>query len=118
MKAIPRDSYLLLISHNPCDIFDYFNVDEMHGLNKVDCERHINNTEQSYIAGWCNLIPGSDRYFIFINLSRCNTDVETFGHLMHELMHRSFDLHEDEETIITWAEMEAHRVYELIKYLI
>jgi hypothetical protein len=37
---------------------------------------------------------------------------------MHELMHRSFDLHEDEETIITWAELEAHRVYELIKYLI
>jgi hypothetical protein len=37
---------------------------------------------------------------------------------MHELMHRSFDLNEDEETIITWAEMEAHRVYELIKYLI
>jgi hypothetical protein len=118
MLRIDMEHYDLLLNTDPCSIFDYYNVEEMHGLNKKDCMLHLNNTQQAYIAGWCNLIPGTDRYFIFINLSRCNTDVETFGHLMHELMHRSFDLNEDEETIITWAEMEAHRVYELIKYLI
>jgi len=118
MLRIEMEHYDLLLNTDPCSIFDYYNVEEMHGLNKKDCMLHLNNNKESYIAGWCNLIPGSDRYFIFINLSRCNTDVETFGHLIHELMHRSFDLHEDEETIITWAEMEAHRLYELIKYLI
>jgi hypothetical protein len=114
MKAIPRDSYLLLISHNPCDIFDYFNVDEMHGLNKVDCERHINNTEQSYIAGWSNFIPNTEDRFVFINLSRC-----TITLIMHELMHHSlwlhgYDVENSEEEIISWAELETIEINKLL----
>lgn len=115
MKQIVTDTYDLFLSKNPCDIFTYYNVNQMHGLNLKDCLNYNNTTQDSYIAGWCNYIPNSDRHFVFINLSRCNSDIELFGIIMHELMHLSFDLHTDEEAIITWAELESYKAYKLIK---
>ena len=110
--------YTLLMSYNPCDIFTHYNVTEMHGLNLADCEKHNNTTESAYIAGWCNIIPNSDKHYVFINLSRCNTDIETFGLIMHEFTHLSFDIHNDdiskEEEIITWAENESYKVFEIV----
>jgi hypothetical protein len=116
-NIVDREKYDLLLSYDPCDIFNYYNVDEMHGLNLHDCVNHNNTNQSAYIAGWCNLIPNSDRHYVFINLSRCNTDIETFGLIMHELMHLSFDLHTDEEEIITWAENESYQVFEIITKL-
>ena len=118
--------YTLLLSYNPCDIFTHYNVTEMHGLNLADCEKHNNTTQSAYFAGLCNFVPkadnnykNSDPKFVFINLSRCNTDIETFGLIMHELMHQSFDVHDDdiskEEEIITWAETESYKVFEIVK---
>jgi hypothetical protein len=115
MVKIERDTYILLLSYNPCEIFEYFGVDEMHGLNIKDCQLHVNNTEQAYLAGWCNLIPNKDKHFVFINLSRCNTEIETFANLMHELMHLAFDHYDDEEDIISWAELGALRVYPIVE---
>jgi hypothetical protein len=115
MKIISRINYDLLLSYNPCDIFHYYNIDEMHGLNLYDCINYNNTNQSAYFAGWCNYIPNSDRHYIFINLSRCNTEIETFGLIMHELMHLSFDMHTDEEELITWAENESYEVFELIK---
>jgi len=115
MKIVSRSNYDLLISYNPCDIFNHFSVNEMHGLNLQDCKNYNNTQQSSYIAGWCNIIPESERHYVFINLSRCNTDIETFGLIMHELMHLSFDLHTDEEQLITWAENESYKVFKIIK---
>ena len=114
MKVIERQHYDLLLSHNPCEIFTYYNVTEMHGLNFKDCLEFNNTTKSAYFAGWCNIIPASKRNYVFINLSRCNTDIETFGLIMHELMHMSFDLHTDEEELITWAENESYEIYNII----
>mgnify|MGYP000895391689 CR=1 FL=1 len=114
MRVIERKHYDLLLSYDPCDIFTHYNVDEMHGLNFEDCLEFNNTTKSAYFAGWCNYIPNSDRHYVFINLSRCNTDIETFGLIMHELMHMSFDLHTDEEELITWAENESYEVYNII----
>ena len=118
MITINRIHYTLLLSHNPCEIFDYFNVDQMHGLNKQDCEIHTNNTEQAYIAGWCNLIPNENKMYVFINLSRCTDELHTAGLVFHELMHLSFWLHhydiEQEESIITFAENESYKVVKLL----
>jgi hypothetical protein len=36
---------------------------------------------------------------------------------MHELMHMSFELHTDEEELITWAEKESYQVFEIITKL-
>jgi hypothetical protein len=122
MITINRDKYILLLSYNPCEIFDYFNVDELHGLNKLDCENHINNTEQAYIAGLCNLVPNKDEMFVFINLSRCTDHLHTAGLIFHELMHLSFWVHdyniELEEEIITYAENEGYEVVRLVYELI
>lgn len=126
MITIVRGAYILLLSYNPCDIFTYFNVEQMHGLNAIDCNAHANTTESAYIAGWSNFIPKeSGEYvnenprFVFINLSRCTDSVSTFGLIMHELMHQSFALHkynvDQEEEIITWAEEEAYEVFKIVE---
>ena len=115
MKVIKNKNYDLLLSYNPCDIFSQYNVEEMHGLDLHGCINYNNTNDGAYIAGWCNLIPNSNKHFVFINLSRCNTDIETFGLIMHELMHLSFDLHKEEEQLITWAENESYKVFETIK---
>lgn len=115
MKVIIRENYDLLLSFDCCEIFKHYNISEMHGLNLNDCIAHNNTKKNAYIAGWCNIIPNSNRNFVFINLNRCNNIIETFGLIMHELMHLSFDLHTDEEELITWAENESYEVFEIIK---
>jgi hypothetical protein len=127
MITIFKTGYILLLSYNPCDVFTYFNVKEMHGLNAIDCAKHENTTESAYFAGWCNFIPKesgeydqNDRRFIFINLSRCNDDTETMGLIMHEMMHQSlfvhnYDVANKEEEIITWAEEESYEVYKIVR---
>ena len=126
MVTIFRGTYVLLLSYNPCDVFDYFGVESMHGLSKTECMAHANTPDSAYIAGWCNFVPKeSDDYgkddvrYVFINLARCNDDVSTMGLIMHELMHQSFFLHDynmdSEEEIITWAEEESYEVFNLVK---
>ena len=126
MITIVRGAYLLMLSYNPCDVFTYFNVEQMHGLNITECNAHANTTDSAYIAGWSNFIPkesgeytDNDPRFVFINLSRCTDSVSTFGLIMHELMHQSFALHkynvDQEEEIITWAEEEAYEVFKIVQ---
>ena len=125
MNKIDRDTYTLLLSENPCDLFTYFNVTEMHGLNYNDCMAHVNTIDDAYIWGLANYIPKKDgnykcgdERFIFINLLRYNDPLSTFGLIMHEMMHHSLELHNYnlhlEEDIITWAEHESHEVYKII----
>lgn len=126
MITIFRAGYILLLSYNPCDVFNYFNVTEMHGLSLKECQAHANTKDSAYIAGWSNFVPkesseyfANDDRFVFINLSRCNDDISTMGLIMHELMHQSFFLHnyniDKEEEIITWAEEESYKIYNIIK---
>jgi len=120
------DPYILLLSYNPCDVFNYFNVTEMHGLSLKECQAHANTKDSAYIAGWSNFVPKeygdydqNDKRFVFINLARCNDDIEAMGLIMHELMHQSFFIHDynmdREEEIITWAEEESYEVFKLVK---
>ena len=125
MKKIDMGKYILLIGNDATEIFDYYKVEEMHGLNAIDCTAYKNTTEDAYVAGLSNFIPkesgeytDDDPRFVFINLSRCTDSLSTFGLIMHELMHQSFALHnynmDLEEEIITWAENESHEVYKII----
>jgi hypothetical protein len=89
MVTIIRAGYILLLSYNPCDIFTYYNVTEMHGLSIAECQVHINTPQNAYIAGLSNYVPKesgvyyeNDDRFVFINLNRCNNDVETMGLLL------------------------------------
>jgi predicted aminopeptidase len=119
MNKIRFETYDLLLSYNPCELFDYFGVNELHGLSKAECENHTNNRDQSYIAGMCNYHPNLKDRFVFLNLSRCNNDFELITLINHELLHQSFYLFKydinKEEDIISWAEMETSNVFKWIK---
>ena len=128
MLVIDRGSYDLLMNIDPCSIFTYYGVEEMHGLNLTDCRKHPNTKEGSYICGWANHIPHegqyhvSDRMFCFINLNRCNSELDLICNLYHELMHVAVNKYDEnlefEEEMITWAEQETRELYELTKKLI
>lgn len=123
MIEIKREKYTLLLSYNPCEIFSFLKVSNLHGLYYADCILHENTTENAYIAGWCNYYPNSKDIFVFINLSRCTSDLETTLLLNHELFHAALIVHnwnmKQEEQIVTWAESETRETFNLIKqYLI
>lgn len=127
MYLISRATYVLLLSYNPCEVFDHFQVDELHGLYRMECLKHNNTTASAYIAGLSNFIPkasgdytNKDKRFIYINLSRCTDDITTMGLLMHETMHHSLFIHKykvntKEEDIIQWAETEALELIKIVK---
>ncbi len=120
-----RSNYTLILTWNPCEIFDILGVDEIHGLNAHECKLHVNNKDQSYIAGWCNYFPKEsykqgDEMFIYINLSRCTDDVNTTALVFHEVLHRAFEMDHkmDEEEFITWCENETKELVTIIKSII
>lgn len=119
MIEITRPHYTLLLSHNPCMIFWHLGESELHGLSYKECMLHKNTTEDAYIAGWCNYYPNSDKFFVFINLSRCTNDLNTTLLINHEMFHAALIIYnwnmQHEEKIVTWAEEETKQVFNLIK---
>jgi hypothetical protein len=119
MTEIQREHYTLLLSYNPCMIFWHLGEMELHGLNYKSCMLHQNTTESAYIAGWCNFYPDSDKFFVFINLSRCTDDLETTLLIFHEMIHAAMIVYdwnlEHEEQIVTYAENETRETFNIIK---
>lgn len=126
MTRIELDGYDLLLSYDCCDIFEYYQQDNFHGLNYHECIVSNNTSENSYIAGWANFVPkingdynDDDKRYIFINLSRCRNDISTILLIHHEVLHHSlfkhnYNLHKEEE-IISWADVEALKIFEIVK---
>jgi len=122
VKVFNYKNYTLILSKNPCDIFTHFKVEDLHGLNYQKCLKHKNTKESAYIAGLTNKSPKTKKDFLFLNLNRLGKDEEKMGLIMHETMHLSLELHKHdvnkkEEEIITWAEKEAYKIYDIIKKL-
>jgi hypothetical protein len=120
-------SYILLMSYNPCDIFTYYNVTQMHGLSITECEAYNNTEDDAYISGFTNFVPkesnqyhDSDKRFVYINLTRRGNDTQTMGLVMHEMLHHSMWLHNydvsKEEEIVSWAEEESYKIMKIINY--
>ena len=60
IKSFDMGKYLLIIGNNAADIFKYYNVEKMHGLNLNDAiEEEINKTVGNgvYIYGLTNYNP-------------------------------------------------------------
>jgi hypothetical protein len=101
------------------DVFDFFGVEEMHGLKKSEC---YDRPDNSYIAGLCNVYPNDhSKIFLFINEVRLGNDYKDVLLIMHETMHLSLQLHgynlEDgdlEEKVITWSEEMAEKIYQYL----
>jgi len=105
---------------NSVDVFDYFKVDELHGLHRSQC---YDSAHDAHIAGLCNVHPDDhSKLFLFINRNRLGNGYKDALLIMHEAMHLSFYLHtrneagvQDEEQLITTAEEIADQI---ITYLI
>lgn len=118
MKVINRPQYQLLLGKDSMELFEYFDVDTLHGLNVLECALYPEMKHDVYIAGMSNYSPydvlhmKKPKPFTFINTMRLNNSFEDITLLMHELMHQAmiqYDwLIDYEEQMISWAEAEAN----------
>ena len=125
--------YILLIGNDATEVFDYYKVDEMHGLNRADAQaEEVDKTVGNgvYLYGLTNYDPADkkliakDPYkpFLFLNMGtfkRYNV-TEKATAVMHETMHISILLNNwnikgKEEEVITYAEDEANKIIEKLK---
>jgi hypothetical protein len=134
MKKIDMGEYILLAGNNATEIFDYYKVDEMHGLNRKDAQaEEVDKTKGNgvYIYGWTNYDPADkkltakDPYkpFLFLNLGTFKKYglTEKATAVMHETMHMSILLNnwkivDKEEEVITFAEEEANKIIEKLEF--
>ena len=125
--------YVLLAGKNATEIFDYYNVSEMHGLNLADAKsEEVDKTKGNgvYIYGWSNYDPADkkltakDPYkpFLFLNMGTFKkyNVTEKATAVMHETMHMSillnnWNIKDKEEEVITYAEDEANKIIEKLK---
>ncbi len=117
------NNFVFLIGESSIDIFDYYGVDSMHGLNRFDCAKKIDTNKSAYICGWCNYHPLDKdltrpshlKPYVFMNAKRFQNDFTDVSSLMHEIMHLSMKLHDydidKEEEIITLAEQLTNDLY-------
>ena len=110
---IPNKKYDLILGSSSEDLFNYYNVDFIHGLHLKDCKSYKETNEDAFISGMSNESPNktiSNKPYVFINLKRLNKTFKDYLLLFHEFMHLSFRIHNwninKEEQIITWAELE------------
>ena len=117
------NDFIFLIGENSTDIFDYYGIDSMHGLNRRDALKKKDTDKDAYICGLCNFHPMDKKLerpphmkpFIFMNSIRFQKDFTDVTSLMHEVTHFSFMIHdwksELEEEIITYAESLTNDLY-------
>jgi hypothetical protein len=133
MKKIDMGKYIVLIGNDATEIFDYYNVPEMHGLNRADAQaEEVDKTKGNgvYIYGWTNYDPADkkltakDPYkpFLFLNMGTFKkyNPTEKATAIMHETMHMSlllnnWNIKDKEEEAIGFAEDEANKIIEKLK---
>lgn len=130
MKKIDMGKYIVLFGDNATKIFDYYKVDEMHGLSRKDAQaEEVDKTVGNgvYIYGLTNYDPADKKLtakepykpFIFINLGTFKrySLTEKATAIMHETMHMAILLNnwkiiDKEEEVISFAEEQANKIIE------
>lgn len=133
IKGFDMGKYLLLIGNDATDIFKYYNVEQMHGLNLNDAiAEEIDKTVGNgvYIYGLTNYDPADKKLtakapfkpFLFLNMGAFKrySPSEQATAIMHETMHMSillnnWDIRDKEEEAIGFAEEEANKIIKKIK---
>jgi len=121
MEVIYYAQFVLLIGNNAVDLFDYYNVQEMHGVNRQSCIARIAEGG-TYIEGFANYDPRDTTLstdplpFVFINKAAIKGDYRDVTLINHEMTHMSLLLHnwdvdKKEEEIVTWAEEYTNLIY-------
>jgi hypothetical protein len=134
MKKIDMGGYILLIGKNATEIFDYYDVEEMHGLNRKDAQaEEVDKTKGNgvYIYGWTNYDPADKKLtakaphkpFLFLNMGTFDkySLTEKATAVMHETMHMSlllnnWKINDKEEEAISYAEEQANKIIDKLGF--
>lgn len=135
VKHYDMGKYLLIVGKDATDIFKYYNVKEMHGLNLKDAQaEEVDKTKGNgvYIYGLTNYDPADKKLtakapykpFVFLNMGTFKkySPSEQATAVMHETMHMSillsnWNIKDKEEESIGKAEEEANKIIEKLKGL-
>ena len=113
-------NFTLILGQVSTDLFDYFEVDEMHGFSRAAAEAYPETKEDAYIMGLTNYAPTFNmKPFIFFNVSRFDGSFKDYTAIMHEAMHltlllNNWDIALKEEQIVAQAEIVANNIIETI----
>ena len=121
MDIIYYAQFVLLIGNSAVDLFDYYGVQEMHGVSKAQCIERIAEGG-TYIDGFANYNPKDTALtkellpFVFINRQALHGDYRDVTLINHEMAHMSLLLHDwnvadHEEMIVRWAEEKTNLIY-------
>ena len=128
MKKFDMGKYVLLVGNDATEIFDYYKVPEMHGLNRADAQaEEVDKTKGNgvYIYGFTNYDPADKKLtakapykpFLFLNMGTFKkySPTEKATAVMHETMHMSillnnWNIKDKEEEVITFADDEANKI--------
>jgi len=128
MKKYDMGKYILLVGNNATEVFDHYDVEEMHGLNRKDAQaEEIDKTTGNgvYIYGLTNYDPADkkltakDPYkpFLFLNMGTFKkySLTEKATAVMHETMHmaillNNWNIKDKEEEVISYAEEQANKI--------
>jgi hypothetical protein len=134
MRKYDMGKYVLLAGENATKIFDYYDVEEMHGLNRKDAQaEEVDKTVGNgvYIYGWTNYDPNDKKLtgkkpylpFLFINLGTFKkySPTEKATAVMHETMHmalllNNWNVKDKEEEIISYAEEQANKIIDILGF--
>ena len=134
MKKIDMGKYVVLIGNNATEIFDYYKVPEMHGLNRADAQaEEVDKSTGNgvYIYGLTNYDPADKKLtgkapnkpFLFLNMGTFKkySPTEKATAVMHETMHMSillnnWNIKDKEEEVIQFAEDEANKIIEKLGF--
>jgi hypothetical protein len=135
VKHYDMGKYLLIVGKDATDIFKYYNVKQMHGINIKDAQaEEVDKTKGNgvYIYGLTNYDPADKKLtakapykpFVFLNMGtfRKYSPSEQATAVMHETMHISillsnWNIKDKEEEAIGKAEEEANKIIAKLKGL-
>ncbi len=123
--------FMLLIGKDATEIFDYYSVDKMHGLNRKDAQaEEVDKSKGNgvYIYGWTNYDPKDKKLtaktpykpFLFLNKKHFKGNFKDITLVNHEAMHmaillNNWDIKDKEEEVISLAEEITNRIVPLLK---
>jgi hypothetical protein len=113
------ESFILVLGTKSVDIFNYFGVDNLHGLSKKAALEYKETSKDAYIMGLTNYSPIDEKPFIFINTNRLNGSIKDGTAIMHETVHlglllNNWKIETKEEKIVSDAERIANQILDFI----
>jgi hypothetical protein len=135
VKHYDMGKYVLIVGKDATDIFKYYNVKQMHGLNLKDAQaEEVDKTKGNgvYMYGLTNYDPADKKLtakapykpFLFLNMGTFKkySPSEQATAVMHETMHMSillsnWNIKDKEEEAIGKAEEEANKIIAKLKGL-